>query len=90
MLIGGVYVNVYKNEIDNGWPLMWSTSTNTYGAHTMAVAGYRIYSKEEGWWIFKEKKYKNLAEIRDGWVENPRYFDFSAYTGFAALVNISH
>lgn len=56
----------------------------------MAVAGYKIFSKEEGWWFFKQKSYKNFAEIRDCWSEEPRYFDFSAYTGFAALVSMKY
>lgn len=82
----GGYVSLFHHEIDSNRPLLWSTSTNTYGSHTMAVAGYEKWSKTTGWWIFTSTEYLTFAELRDGHSTSPRYFDFNAYIGLAAFV----
>ena len=86
--IWGEAMNNVINNIDDCIPSLWSTSCDTYGSHTMAVFGYRHYSKTTGWWIFQHKETKTFFEIRDGWTSNPRYFDMSDYKGFAAIVTI--
>ncbi len=80
------FATSFHHEIDNNRPLLWCTSTNTYGSHTMAVAGYEKWSKTTGWWIFTSTEYLTFAELRDGHSTSPRYFDFNAYIGLAAFV----
>lgn len=76
----------YKQYLDEDKPLMWSTSTNTYGAHTMAVFGYKTYRKARQvlWWT--EYDYVYLIRLSDGWVTYMRYMDLNAYVGFAAFM----
>lgn len=87
--IWGEMINNVVSSINNYIPSLWSTSCNTYGSHTMAVCGYRHYTKTTGWWIFQQKETKTFFEIRDGWTTDPRYFDVSDYIGFAAIATIS-
>ncbi len=76
----------YKERLDDNKPLMWSTSTNTYGSHTMAVFGYKTYRKATQvlWWT--EYDYVYLIQLSDGWVTYMRYMDLNAYVGFAAFM----
>lgn len=82
------YVNSVANRIDQSIPSLWSTSNDTYGSHTMAVCGYRFYTKTTGWWIFKTKETKALFEIKDGWSEDSRFYDVSGHTGFSAIATL--
>lgn len=84
----GPYADKGTNKIDNNYPLLWSTSSGTYGSHTMAVCGYKYYSKTSGWWIFKVTYYKLFYELRDGHAEDPRYFDISGHVGFSAIISL--
>ncbi len=83
------YVDKGTQQIDQNRPLVWSTSRNTYEEHSMAVCGYKYYSKVTGWWIFKSTKYKLFYELRDGHTAEPRFFDMSGYTGASALTFIN-
>lgn len=75
-------------EIDNGKPLLWSTSTGTYGSHTMAVCGYKTFEKKTGWWIFQSVDTKVFYELRDGHSPSARYYDMSGHIGFAGIVSV--
>lgn len=46
----------------------------TYYDHAMVVLGYRKYSYESGWWIFKTKNYAYYLEVADGWDTSHSYF----------------
>ena len=83
------HVDEVANKIDSSIPSLWSTSCDTYGSHTMAVCGYRYYTRTTGWWVFQKKETKVLFEIRDGWSNEPKFFDMSGYQGFAALVTLN-
>ena len=43
----GLYADKGTKKLDNNYPLLWSTSSGTYGSHTMAVCGYKYYSKHQ-------------------------------------------
>lgn len=87
----GAYSASVPSEIDGNRPLLWSMSTNTYGSHTTALCGYKIYTKETGWWIFKNTQTKLFFELCDGWTSSyTRFFDSTVYTGFAALVRFTY
>ena len=83
-----MYVNEGIKKLDSGSPLLWSTSNCTYNSHTMAVCGYKYYSKTTGWWIFKTTQYKVFYEIRDGHTELPRFFDMTGHVGFGAIISL--
>ena len=85
------WANYYSSgckEIDNGKPLLWSTSTGTYGSHTMAVCGYKTFEKKTGWWIFQSVDTKVFYELRDGHSPSARYYDMSGHIGFAGIVSV--
>ena len=86
----GLYTDTATKKIDSGYPVLWSTSNDTYGSHTMAVCGYKYYWKTTGWWIFKTASYKLFFEIKDGWVGNgaSRYYDISGHAGFSAIISL--
>lgn len=84
----GLYADKGVKKIDSGYPLLWSTSSGTYGSHTMAVCGYKYYYKTCGWWIFKYTKFKLFYELRDGHSENARYYDISGHIGFSAIISL--
>ncbi|MCI1245430.1 MAG: hypothetical protein LKG11_05760 [Bacilli bacterium] len=87
----GAYSASVPSEINSDRPLLWSMSTNTYGSHTTALCGYKIYTKETGWWIFKSKQTKLFFELCDGWTSSyTRFFDSTAYFGFAALIRFTY
>ncbi len=67
-----------------------SASNAGYGNHLMAGCGYKIYSKTSGWWIFKSTSYKYFYELRDGYSNQPVYFDLSAWTGFGGMVLLDY
>ena len=75
-------------EIDKGIPLIWSTSSGTYGSHTMVVCGYKCFQKTTGWWIFQSVDTKVFYELCDGWNDYPTYFDMSGHWWFSGLVSI--
>ena len=84
----GIYADTATRKIDSGYPLLWSTSSGTYNSHTMAVCGYKYYSKTSGWWIFKVTNYKLFYELRDGHSTAPRFFDISGHVGFSAIISL--
>lgn len=84
----GAYADTGTKELDKNRPLLWSTSSDTYGAHTMAVCGYKYYSKTSGWWIFKTTNYKLFYELRDGHSVFARYYDMSGHVGFSAIISL--
>lgn len=48
----------------------------TYQNHAMVLLGYRKYSCETGWWIFKSRKYAYFLQVADGWSASQSvYFD---------------
>ena len=75
-------------EIDKGIPLIWSTSSGTYGSHTMVACGYKCFQKMTGWWIFQSVDTKVFYELRDGWNDYPTYFDMSGHWWFSGFVSI--
>lgn len=84
----GYYLETGTKQIDKGIPLLWSTSNDTYGSHTMAVCGYKRYSKKVGWWIFKVTQYKLFYELRDGHTSDPRFYDMTGHLGFSAIISV--
>lgn len=84
----GLYADKGTKKLDNNYPLLWSTSSGTYGSHTMAVCGYKYYSKTSGWWIFKVTSYKLFYELRDGHSTDPRFYDISGHVGFSAIISL--
>ena len=85
----GIYSsNEGIKKLNNDIPLLWSTSSCTYGAHTMAVCGYKSYSKVTGWWSFKSTQYKLFYELRDGHETAPRFYDMSGHFGFGAIISL--
>ena len=72
-----------------GLPLLWSTSSGTYGSHTMAVCGFKYYSKTTSWWTFSSTNYVLFYELRDGHSTQPRFFDMTGHYGFAAIINLN-
>lgn len=83
----GSYVDTGTIELSNGLPLLWSTSSGTYGSHTMAVCGFQYYSKTTSWWTFSSTNYVLFYELRDGHSTQPRFFDMTGHYGFAAIIN---
>lgn len=84
----GLYADQGTKKINSGYPLLWSTSNDTYSSHTMAVCGYKYYSKTSGWWIFKITRYKLFYELRDGHEADPRFYDMSGHIGFSAIISL--
>ena len=82
---GATFMNVI-DCIDRGDPFIWSTSNDTYGSHTMAGCGYRLYSNETKCWFVTIKDYKLLFELKDGHVIDSRYFDVVGHVGFSAII----
>ena len=82
------YADTSTKKISDGYPLLWSTSNDTYGSHTMAVCGYKYYKKTSGWWIFKTTSYKLFYELRDGHSSSPRFYDISGHVGFSAIISL--
>ena len=78
-------MNTVTSRIDNGEAILWSTENSALGDHTMLVAGYDIYLKETRVLFFTYKTYKNFFEIRDGWSNEPRYYDFNGWNGGTLL-----
>jgi hypothetical protein len=61
-------------------PMLWSTlSDPSYKEHVMVVNGYQQYHKTEKVWLFTNNYYANLLAIYDGWSNEQRYFDITAY-----------
>lgn len=90
-VIWSAYVEKGTGEIDAGRPLLWSTSADTYGSHTMAVCGYVRYQKTKVFWRrFVIVKQKMFYEIKDGWTESSQYYDMSGYVGFAAIASFKY
>ena len=77
-------------EINDGKPLLWSTTNDTYGPHTMAVAGYAHYHKVINFWLFTVIFEKLFYEIRDGWSAERRYYDMSGHLGLAAIISFDY
>lgn len=86
----GYYANTVPSKIDNNLPCIWSTSNDTYGAHSMTVCGYKYFKKTTGFWIFKSHKYKLFYELKDGHADDgkSRYFDVSGHVGFTCITFI--
>ena len=95
-VLWGLYTDTVSWKIDCGYPSLWRTSNDTYGKHIMAVCGYKYYSKTFGWWIFKTTDYKLFFELKDGHADDddddgstdPRYYDISGHSGFAAIISL--
>ena len=49
--------------------------STTYNNHAVVLLGYRVYSYESGWWIFKKVHDAYFYKIADGWDTTPKYFD---------------
>lgn len=84
----GFYTDTGTYKIDSGLPLIWSTTNDTYGCHSMAVCGYKYYYRTTGWWIFKITQYKLFYELRDGHNDTPRYYDMSGHFGFSVITSL--
>lgn len=86
----GAYAEAATKEINDGKPLLWSTTNDTYGPHTMAVAGYAHYHKVINFWLFTVIFEKLFYEIRDGWSAERRYYDMSGHLGLAAIISFDY
>ena len=73
-------------DLIRGDVFIWSTSNDTYGSHTMAGCGYRLYSRRAGFWIFTHDEYKLFFELRDGHSDEPRYYDVQGHVGLSAII----
>lgn len=87
-VVWALYMDAGTMKLDSGYPLLWSTSNDTYGSHTMAVCGYKYYSKTEGWWIFKNTQKKLFYELRDGHTTEARFYDMTDHVGFSAIISL--
>ncbi len=60
-IAAGLYSGSGITAINKMLPFVLCTSSASnggYGNHLMAGCGYKIYSKTQGWWIFKTTSYK--------------------------------
>ncbi|MDE6656673.1 MAG: hypothetical protein K2J85_06765 [Anaeroplasmataceae bacterium] len=74
-------------QINNNRASYISVSNSfTYLSHAMVVVGYRKYSYESGWWVFKTKHFAYYLEVADGWSSNRSYF-FDPYLNAELDVN---
>lgn len=90
-LVWGAYLEKSTSEIADGRPLLLSTSNDTYGSHTMAVCGYVRYQKTKTFWRrFVIIRQKIFYEIKDGGVEDSRYYDMSGHFGIASIVSFNY
>lgn len=76
------------DKIDQGLPVIWSTSTGTYGGHSMAVCGYQYYTQRKRFLWFSSVKQKLFYELRDGHSKEARFYDMSGFVGIAGLIFI--
>jgi hypothetical protein len=68
------------SQIGLNKPMLWSTlSDPSYKEHVMVINGYKQYRKTEKVWLFTNNYYANLLAIYDGWKNEQRYFDITAY-----------
>jgi hypothetical protein len=75
------------NEINNDEPLVFYVSNDeTYGAHFVAVNGYKKYEERKRVWIFDVVNTVILYEIVDGWSNDARYYDMSATASLGMLI----
>lgn len=81
----GAYADYVKYKIDKNIPCIWATKGDTYGAHSMAVCGYKYYKKTRKFWIFSYSTYKLFYELRDGHLDVPAYYDISGHIGISCL-----
>ncbi len=73
------YKSQVINDIDLGYPTMWNTARGQYGAHSMVVNGYKIYTKVNKIWFFTWKEQKLLASLNDNWHNEDYYMDCDAF-----------
>ena len=89
-LFWGLFASIETRQIDNGYPMLWSVWHDaSYNDHTMAVCGYKYYSRYVGWWIFRHKQSKLFYELRDGHSRDPRYFDITDKVGICSIVTLN-
>lgn len=75
------------NEINNDEPLVFYVSNDeTYGAHFVAVNGYKKYQERKRVWIFDVVNTVILYEIVDGQSNYARYYDMSATASLGMLI----
>jgi hypothetical protein len=75
----------YQKYINDGKPLIWSTTVNTYGAHSMMAFGYKSYRKAIKVLFLTFYDYAFFIELSDGWSIGTRYMDLTSYFGFASF-----
>ncbi len=80
LILTWTFESQVKKEIDLGFPTMWNTAKGQYGAHSMVVNGYKIYSKTHRLWFITWKENKKLMSLNDNWGETDVYMDFDAYS----------
>ncbi len=69
------------NEINKGYPVIFSMANGYYGNHTVTVIGYEVYKIKKKLWIGSTTKYRHLIKVYDGWKDKPRYIDYEAFAG---------
>ena len=86
-----LYIYPLIKNLDDGYPLLWPTSTDTYGAHTMIVVGYSKYEKRERTFLwFYKTRHKIFYQIIDGWNREPVYYDMNRHIGPSIIGEFSY
>lgn len=92
------YLNSGINQLNNDKPLIWTTYGGTYGNHSMAVSGYKKYTKQISFLFFsftKEKIYYGIKDAKKEIVQGKKsyskvYYDMSGYKYFGALTSFNY
>lgn len=84
--IFGKYLAI--KSVNRGLPFIFTTADGTYGSHTMAACGYKVYVRELKLWRFSFLQFKIFYELRDGHTVSPVYYDVTSYKGLCGIVLI--
>lgn len=77
-LLWKAYAYILTKNLDDGYPLLFSTAFGTYGSHLMTVIGYRIYSKKRRIFLWFTTTERHLFfKLNDGWHNRYVYYDVS-------------
>lgn len=80
------YYRMIMEGLVTGLPAIWSTANDTYGPHTMAVSGYRVYQKTDSFLGFQIDYKKIYFEIKDGHTTEGTFFDRTGFHGIGAFI----
>ena len=81
-----MYAFTIITEVGNNNPVLLGVLNNSvYGNHLMVICGYELWSYKEKFLFFSLPKELLLAEVKDGWTEESRYFNFITHYGLMTL-----